>query len=192
MKHFKNKIAGITLLTTALMLGACGGSSAKETSAASTEVSSENETTTQNEQGTSDVLDDIKMGASRQEVAEALGTDGLEVAALKNENAEIYVLQWISADSEGFIQATFEDGKVIGKNYINIENDSVEITLEAYNQLKEGMTYEEVNELLGAAGRVMAETDEFAVYGWMAKNGASISIMMENDQLQSLAQYNLN
>lgn len=191
MKHFKNKMV-ITLFATSLVLGACGGSSAKETSAASTKVSSKNEIITQNGQGTSDVLDDIKMGASREEVAEALETDGLQVAALNNENDEIYVLQWISADSKGFIQATFEDGKVIGKNYIDIENDSVEITLEAYNQLKEGMTYEEVNELLGAAGRVMAETDELAVYGWMAKNGASISILMENDQIQSLAQYNLN
>lgn len=101
------------------------------------------------------------------------------------------VLQWISADSSNFIQVTFENGKVIGKNQVEIATESKDITMETFNKMKEGISYNEVKEIAGSDGTLMAETKDFKVYGWMAEDGASISVVIKDDKVESLAQHDL-
>lgn len=190
------KIKAIMIpLLAASMLCACA---AKETNPeattavqTATETDTETETETETQPEEEDIVDAIKIGANRKEVAYALNSDGLEVANLKAGENEIMVLQWYDVNTTDFIQATFENGKVIGKNRVHVETDSKEITLETFNQIQEGMAYEGLKEVTGSDGMILAETDDFTVYGWMAQDGASISVVINDDKVESVSQHDL-
>lgn len=176
----KMKTLSIILLTI-MLLCACGNPSGMN----------ENTTIETETKNSSDFLNDVELGATRGEVAEVLNTDGLKVAELKTGESQIMVLQWISADSSNFMQVTFENGKVIGKKQVEIATESKDITMETFNKMKEGMAYNEVKEIAGSDGILMAETKDFKVYGWMAEDGASISVIIKDDKVESLAQHDL-
>ncbi len=172
----------------ASMLCACTAKEIKpeETTAIQTETEAE----AQPEKET-DIVDAIKIGASRTDVAYALNSDGLEVANLKAGENEIMILQWYDVNTTDFIQATFENGKVVGKNRVHMETDSKEISLEIFNQIKEGMTYENLKEITGSEGMILAKTDDYTVYGWMANDGATISAIINDDKVESVSQHDL-
>ena len=174
----------------ASMLCACTAKEIKpeETTAIQTETESESEAQPEKE---TDIVDAIKIGASRTDVAYALNSDGLEVANLKAGENEIMILQWYDVNTTDFIQATFENGKVVGKNRVHMETDSKEISLEIFNQLKEGMTYENLKEITGSEGMILAKTDDYTVYGWMANDGATISAIINDDKVESVSQHDL-
>lgn len=70
-------------------------------------------------------------------------------------------------------------------------------TLDKFNQIETGMTYEEVVEIMGSEGTVMSETEvidiKTTMYYWYAKNGiANMNIMIQNDKVVSKAQIGLN
>lgn len=180
----KMKTISIILLAT-MLLCACGNSSGMQNEGMAVETESEADDTASNP------LESVKLGTTREEVAEALNTDGLKVAELKAGKSQLMVLQWISVDSNYFMQVTFENGKVIGKNQVNISTESKDITLETFNQMKEGMSYDEIKAAAGSDGTVMAETENFNVYGWMAEDGASISVVIKDDKVESLSQHDL-
>lgn len=41
----------------------------------------------------------------------------------------------------------------------------------------------------GSDGTIMAETEDFTVYGWMAEDGASVSIVIQDVKVESLSQH---
>lgn len=55
--------------------------------------------------------------------------------------------------------------------------------------MKEGMSYEEIKTAAGSDGTIMAETEDFTVYGWMAEDGASVSIVIQDVKVESLSQH---
>lgn len=72
-----------------------------------------------------------------------------------------------------------------------METDSKEISLEIFNQIKEGMTYENLREITGSEGMILAKTDDYTVYGWMANDGATISAIINDDKVESVSQHDL-
>jgi hypothetical protein len=71
------------------------------------------------------------------------------------------------------------------------------VTLNQYNQLKEGMAYTEVVKILGMEGKIAHQKqtvrDTFKSYGWKLEGNrfTYIDITFKNDQLLSKTQYGL-
>lgn len=85
---------------------------------------------------------------------------------------------------------------VIGNSPLN----SKYITLEEFNSLKTGMTYEEVCEIIGSEGELVSEvniteeTYHTKMYIWYGSGitGANANFTFENNKLMSKAQMGLN
>ena len=53
------------------------------------------------------------------------------------------------------------------------------------------MTYENLKEITGSEGMILAKTDDYTVYGWMANDGATISAIINDDKVESVSQHDL-
>jgi len=69
-----------------------------------------------------------------------------------------------------------------------------EVTLDQFNNVKEGMTYEEAKAILGE-GQIMSKTkimDSTAImYGWVNKNGSNMNAIFQDGTLTIKSQFNL-
>ncbi|MBA3314604.1 MAG: DUF3862 domain-containing protein [Planctomycetota bacterium] len=69
------------------------------------------------------------------------------------------------------------------------------ITTAEYNQLNDGMTYDEVYEVIGYHGKEMSRNKiaghETVMFAWQNRNGTNANVMFQNDRLVSRAQFGL-
>lgn len=90
----------------------------------------------------------------------------------------------------------------IFKNYNTYSNSSSNnkkdyITLNEFNKIENGMTYEEVANIIGSEGTVMSESNildnHTIIYYWYGKNGvANANFTFSNDKLINKTQIGLN
>ena len=78
--------------------------------------------------------------------------------------------------------------------------DDIKITLEEFNSIETGMTYEQVVEIIGGEGTVLSETDvtgdaqyKTTMYSWEGKGnlGANANITFQAGKVVSKAQFGL-
>jgi hypothetical protein len=69
------------------------------------------------------------------------------------------------------------------------------LTMDKYNQLKDGMAKSEVENILGSKGTEFSSTSgggyTFSVYQWRGEDYSSITITFKNDKVMSKSQYGL-
>jgi len=69
------------------------------------------------------------------------------------------------------------------------------ITLSAYMQIQSGMTYEQVQEIIGTDGVEISRSNiagySTVMYSWKNWNGSNMNAMFQNDQLVTKAQFGL-
>jgi hypothetical protein len=69
------------------------------------------------------------------------------------------------------------------------------ITLAAYMQIQSGMTYEQVQEIIGTDGVEISRSNiagySTVMYSWKSWNGSNMNAMFQNDQLVTKAQFGL-
>ena len=69
------------------------------------------------------------------------------------------------------------------------------ITKEEYSQIRVGMRYYEVENIIGAAGEETARTSmagtTTVIYQWVNSNGSNAQLMFQNGELISIAQHGL-
>mgnify|MGYP006302654863 CR=1 FL=1 len=67
--------------------------------------------------------------------------------------------------------------------------DKSSYTMEEYNRIKTGMSYEKVVGILGAGGKVIsrAKTDVYrtTVYSWQNQNGSNLTVKFRNGKVIS-------
>lgn len=149
----------------------------------------EPETSTTESQEEVKPIDAVQLGMTYDEVVKALGLEGVKTS-------ETVVYTWAYTDGSGYFTITTQNGIVTAKNDVKTSNETCKIDLEIYGQLKTGMTYDEVKEIIGSDGTLMTETDiggvKSSMYMWRAEDGiGTASIMFQNDIVVSGSQTGL-
>ncbi len=105
----------------------------------------------------------------------------------------------------GLINCLFSDNKLVAKSQFGLDDEEVNTseekvaTLDKYESLSEGMTYEEVVNIMGDRGsrvvsgelEVGSNTVEQALYVWKGENFSSITVTFEDNRLTSKTQQGL-
>jgi uncharacterized protein DUF3862 len=69
------------------------------------------------------------------------------------------------------------------------------VTKAEFDQVREGMSYEEVAQIIGASGEVLSSSDlggtKTIMYSWQNGNGSNMNAMFQGDRLVNKAQFGL-
>lgn len=131
---------------------------------------------------------------SYKQAVEILGSEGSQMSSSGSGSYKTEMYKWSEGDTE-FIIAMFMNDKLMTKSQSGLSkivNES--LTLEKYNQLKNGMKYEEAAAILG-------EGDEQSVteimgsrvtsYQWRGEEFAYITAAFQNGKMTSKSQFGL-
>lgn len=134
----------------------------------------------------------ISMGSTYEEVTAILG-EGVEDSSSEIAGIKTTMYSW---DGKGLssLNVTIQDGVVTGKAQIGLKDMDANVTLENFNSVSEGMTYEEVVAILGE-GEIISESEIMdytsVMYQWMNKDGSNMNAMFQGNSLTMKSQFNL-
>lgn len=137
----------------------------------------------------------IKQGMTYEEVVALIGSEGKLLSQSSVAGIETADYQWES-DGWGTATVMFQDGVVVNKTQFGIGGSDAEVTLEKFNAVETGMTYEQVVELFGGEGELLSETElagiTMAIYTWNGNTLLSTcQVTFENGAVSSKSQYGL-
>lgn len=145
---------------------------------------------------TEDKFNQIQSGMTYEQVKGIIGTDGENISEMDIAGTKTIMYQWDS-DSWGNAIITFQNDQVTDKSQVGIsKGDDVQVTMDMYNQVTTGMTYDQVKAIFGGEGSVLsdstiADTRE-QIYDWYGKSlGSSCSISFSNGAVSSKSQAGL-
>ena len=134
----------------------------------------------------------IKLGEPYSEVVKLLGEGkedtSSEVAVIKT---AIYSWKGVGLSN---MNVTVQKDVVTGKAQLGLKAERTNITLEKYNSVKEGMTYDEVKDILGE-GEVLSESkimdSQSIIYSYSNKDGSNANFTFNGNKLQVKSQFQL-
>lgn len=128
-------------------------------------------------------INQVEDGMDFSQVMALLGNAGM---AVSSRGADSMIYKW-TQDGTSLV-AKFEQGKLVRKTVLGAKKESSDkegvINEEEYNQVKEGMTLEEVMALFDVKVKAMSGTGEpVTIYKWSDENGSSFTAKFENGKL---------
>lgn len=133
------------------------------------------------------------MGSSYEDVVALLGEDGAEQSSSDVAGIKTQIYSW-SGDGISNMNVTLQKNKLILKTQMRLDENFQYITLEQYNQLQEGMSYDQVKEIIGE-GQILSQSEMMGIdtvmYTWINESGANANLTFQGDTLQMKAQFNL-
>ncbi|WP_050615567.1 DUF3862 domain-containing protein [Bacillus testis] len=151
---------------------------------------------------TKEKFEQIKDGMSYEEVTKIVGSKGTVVSESGDQGSNLHTVIY-EFDTDGFMSnatMTFQGGKLINKAQVGLGGDSgAEITLEQFNAIENGMSYEEVTKIIGGEGEVLSESGEkgtnlhTVIYVYQGKGnlGANANFTFQGNKLVNKAQFGL-
>lgn len=134
----------------------------------------------------------IKMGQSYDEVKALLG-EGKEVTSSEVAGIKTVMYEW-KGSGMGNMNITFQGDKLTMKAQAFLQDHDAKITMDLYNKIENGMTYEQVKAIIGE-GELTSETkimDSGAkMYSYINKGGSNANFTFSNDSMSAKAQFNL-
>lgn len=134
----------------------------------------------------------VKMGDKYETVTALLG-EGKETSSSEVSGIKTVMYEWNGSGISN-MNVTIQNGVVTGKAQMGLKEFDAKISLEKYNQVKEGMKYEEVKKVLGE-GEITSQTKimdiESTMYSWINKDGSNMTATFTGDKMDSKAQFNL-
>jgi|GEM_PF-451846 len=130
----------------------------------------------------------INAGDSYEDVCGLLGTEG--EAVVDNERLKQY--KWTNEDKTS-LSITFYDGIVTAKSHDGLGpllSGAKMVTLDKYEKLKEGMSLKEVNDILGPGTEFLlttSEGQEMRQYIWKNRDGGTIAVTLEGDEVTRIS-----
>lgn len=134
----------------------------------------------------------IKMGDKYENVVSILG-DGKEQSSSEVSGVKTVMYAW-NGSGVSNMNVTIQNGIVIGKAQLGLAESDTKVTLDKYNQVKEGMTYDKVKAVLGE-GQIISQTKimdiEAIIYSWANKDGSNMNCTFTGGKMSVKAQFNL-
>ncbi|MGN0143871.1 MAG: DUF3862 domain-containing protein [Clostridium sp.] len=134
----------------------------------------------------------IQMGMTYEEVKDILG-DGKEESSNETNGVKTVMYSW-KADEYSNLSITIQDDIVINKDQAGLLDMDAQITMDKYNQIQNGMTYNQVQEILGE-GQMISETEimgeKGTIYEYINKDQSKANFIFSSDSLIDKAQLNL-
>ena len=131
---------------------------------------------------------------SYEEVTAIIGEEGENISEVAIGDIVTTIYQW----DEGFTNCnvTIQNDEVTGKAQFGIITSYVEITMEMYEAVKNGMTYEEVVEIFGGEGAPLSAAKVLdsvsVVYTWDGEVlGSNCNITFQDGKVFAKAQIGL-
>ena len=97
----------------------------------------------------------------------------------------------------GGIAVAIKMGASVQQTISGVKNDSEYITLEEYNKIETGMTYEEVAEIVGSSGTVSSQVEsnglKIVIITWYGNGvaGSNANVTFTNNAVSGKAQVGL-
>lgn len=143
-------------------------------------------------------FEQIQNGMSYQDVVNIIGRDGVNISEDQTAGINTVMYQWTDESGFGNIIVMLQNDSVVNKTqaYTSDASDSAKITLDTYNQIQTGMSYEEVKNIIGGDGILNSDTNiadiSTKIYTWYAEDGISnASIIFQNDAVTTKSQFGL-
>lgn len=130
----------------------------------------------------------VGVGDSYEKAVSVLGKPNKEV---QSDNNVTYVWE---GDNGKTISLVVENNKVTSKSESSLTEANASVTLDQFNQLKEGMTLEQAEAILGKGSMVYEEkTSEFdrKMYAYYNTDGSSIILNFRDGTLYSMSKNNI-
>lgn len=138
----------------------------------------------------------IEQGMSYEDVVGIIGSEGELASSSSIAGVENTTYTWKS-DGWGIATVMFQDGSVVNKSQAGVSGSSTtQVTMEAFNKVENGMSYEQVVEVLGGEGELMSETElagmKMSIYTWDGNSTfSSCQITFQDGAVTSKSQYGL-
>lgn len=134
----------------------------------------------------------IKMGMKYSDVIKILG-EGKEESSSEVSGIKTVMYSWNGSGISN-MNVTVQNGAVMGKAQAGLKGTNAKVTLEKYNSVKEGMTYDQVKAVLGE-GELTSQTKimdmESSIYSWINRDGSNMNCTFTGGKMQMKAQFNL-
>lgn len=134
----------------------------------------------------------ITMGMKYSDVTAILG-EGKEDSSSEVSGIKTKIYSWNGSGISN-MNVTVQNDVVTGKTQLSLQPTDSKITLDKYNQVKEGMTYEQVKAILGEGeitSQVKIMDAESIIYSWVNKDGSNANFTFSGNKLEAKAQLNL-
>ena len=141
---------------------------------------------------TYDNLLKVNMGAKYDEVVAILG-EGKELSSSEIGGIKNVIYTWNGSGISN-VTITIQNDEVTAKAQAGLGNKDAGITLDKYNQVTEGMTYDEVKAILGEGqltSQIKIMDTESLIYSWINKDGSNANFTFSSNKLDMKAQFNL-
>lgn len=134
----------------------------------------------------------IKMGQSYEEITALLG-DGEESSSSEINDINTTIYRW-NGKGISNISVTVQNGIVTAKAQAGLNNNEIDITMDSYNKIENGMTYDQVKSILGE-GEVSSQTElknqKSITYSYINKDGSYANFTFREDKMSTKVQFNL-
>lgn len=147
---------------------------------------------------TAETFNQIREGMNYSDVVSIVGFDGKSGG--QNEDGTI-TMTWNGISQDTYALVTFRNSFVVSKSSVGLEIDaasanSAQITLAEFNEIKTGMSYTEVCEIIGGLGELMSESEIMgytsSMYSWEGTSFASNAVItFSNNEVISKSQFGL-
>lgn len=148
-----------------------------------------------------DKFNQISYGMSMDDVRGIMGEDGeLQSSTTTNLTGTDESYDWSNGIGDT-IGVTFGNGQVNGKNYVSFSSarSAGTATLDAFSAVKNGMSYDDVKNLMGGDGILRTETDirlgssesTTQSYTWDGDSSGTATVTFNDGTVSSMTQYGL-
>ncbi|MDS0526062.1 DUF3862 domain-containing protein [Clostridium sp. SHJSY1] len=134
----------------------------------------------------------IKMGQNYNDLINVLG-EGKEESSSEISGIKTVIYAW-SGKGLSSMNVTIQNGVVTGKAQSGLKKMDADITLDKYNKINNGMTYDQLKEVLGE-GQILSQSKimntESTIYQYINKDGSNANFTFNGDKLELKAQFQL-
>lgn len=198
--HKKLIIAVIVIIVLVALIGSCASGAGNKSDNSNSSSSTASQSTQQDKDSTkidADKFAKIENGMTYDEVVSIIGSEGSEQSTNEIGGIKTTMYEWES-DGWGVATITFQNGKVTNKTQFGVNDQSAaKATMDKYNQVETGMTYDEVVAIMGGDGELSSDTEIAGVssklYMWDGEDIASnCSITFSDGKVSSKSQFGLD